>query len=102
MTEISERDFAKQLQELFKKLGWKYYHVLEQRKYAKRTSSGFPDYVLAKNGRVIFAEIKGSTGKVTDAQWEWIKLLSENTGIEVYIWRPDDFETEIAEVLSRE
>jgi len=99
---VREREFGGQVEHLFAVYGWEFYHVIDTAYYARRTSSGFPDYCAARRGRVLFVEIKGSTGKVSDEQWKWINLLSENTGVECYIWRPDALETEIVEVLSRE
>ena len=67
---------------------------------------GFPDLVLARTGRVIFAELKAEAGKTTPAQEEWIAELGGRTATmrtlpashEVYEWRPSDLDA-IAEVL---
>ncbi len=62
--------------------------------------AGFPDLVLARRGRVIFAELKRATGKVSDDQAEWLEALGVNTtgNPEVYVWRPIDL-PEIMEIL---
>lgn len=43
---------------------------------------GFPDLVIAKPGRVLFVELKGSAGRVSPAQQEWIDVLGAQ------IWSP--------------
>jgi hypothetical protein len=53
--------------------------------------------VLVKENRLIFAELKSSIGKVSPAQTEWLDALKK-TGVEVYLWRPDDFDS-IVEIL---
>lgn len=58
---------------------------------------GFPDLVLTKPGRLIFAELKSDAGVVTASQWRWIETL-ELAYAETYIWRPRDIQT-IATVL---
>jgi hypothetical protein len=45
---------------------------------------GFPDLVLAKQGRVLFAELKASVGLLTDAQRKWLDEL----GPDAYLWTP--------------
>jgi len=105
--DITEKDFATQVEDLLKLYGWKFYHVLEQRSYSKRTSKGFPDYVAVRPPRLIFAELKSEEGKLTPEQEEWLDLLREcqlGTIVlpedcpEVYLWWPSQIE-EIAEIL---
>lgn len=90
--------------------GWEAYHTHDSR----RSQAGFPDLVLVKEGRVIFAELKTETGKLSPAQERWLKKLStvENVcqrllkrlcelmgvaatkksyPVQVYVWRPSDW-----------
>ena len=53
---------------------------------------GFPDCVLARGNRLIFAELKSDKGKLSPEQDMWLKLLSESKA-EVYVWKPSDRET---------
>ena len=58
---------------------------------------------LARLGAVpaaalILAELKSDTGKLTPAQTVWIELLCACPGIEVYLWRPADFD-DVTEIL---
>lgn len=49
---------------------------------------GFPDLVLAhrRTRRVLFAELKRDTGRVTPEQTEWLEALGGE------VWRPADFD----------
>ncbi len=65
--------------------------------------AGFPDLVLARAGRVIFAELKRTGADVTDTQHAWLVALGQSLpgpdrSPEVYVWRPIDL-PEIMEIL---
>ncbi len=55
---------------------------------------GFPDLVIAKPGRLIFAELKSSVGLLTDAQRGWIESLPN-----AYVWTPKDWPDRIHHIL---
>ncbi len=98
---ITEAQFATQVENLLLRFGWKFYHVYEQFKYAKRSSRGFPDYVAIRPPRLLFVELKSRAGKVSPDQQEWndnLRACQCGDMPEVYIWRPDDFER-IVEIL---
>ena len=93
---LTEKDFERQVRDLAKLFGWKYYHPF----LSKWSERGFPDVTLVRPPRIIFAELKSEKGKVSPAQQEWLDLLG-NVGdkdVQVYIWRPSQIE-EIVEVL---
>lgn len=46
--------------------------------------SGFPDLVLARDGRVMFFELKREDGKTTPGQDAWLSALGPDT----YVIRP--------------
>lgn len=48
---------------------------------------GFPDLVLCRPYRLIFAELKGDGGTIAIEQLTWVHVL-ESAGAEVYFWRP--------------
>lgn len=53
---------------------------------------GFPDTVLVRPGRLVFAELKSASGKVEPEQRAWLTLLGSVDGhVEVFIWRPADW-----------
>lgn len=58
---------------------------------------GFPDVVMAKRGRVLLAELKSQTGRLTAEQQTWV------TASGAYVWRPMSWlNGDIHRVLSRE
>jgi hypothetical protein len=68
------------------RLGWhRLYHTFDSR----RSTPGFPDLVLCRPPRLVFAELKSENGRVTREQWEWRDDL-EACGAEFYLWRPSD------------
>ncbi len=93
---ISEKDFEGQIRDLAKLFGYKYYHTWG----SFHSPMGFPDCVLVKGGRLIFAELKSEKGKVSVPQQEWLDALGGVANVEVYLWRPDDFD-EIVKILQR-
>lgn len=93
---ILEKEFQSQVMKLANALGWLQYHTYNSR----RSVAGFPDLVLVKAPRVIFAELKTDKGKVSDAQKLWLMELGECSGVETYLWRPAALD-EIAEILNR-
>ena len=85
---ITEKQFASQIEGLFKLFGWKYYHTWNSWHSVK----GFPDYVAIRGDRLLFIELKSEKGKLTEAQKEWYISLSEVDDIEVYDWKPHQWE----------
>jgi hypothetical protein len=91
--DISEKNFEQQVKELARVNNWLYYHTYRSTHSVK----GFPDCVMVRGSRVIFAELKREDGKVSEFQEQWLKTLAE-AGQVVYLWRPSDYD-EICEVL---
>lgn len=64
---------------------WWTHHEFDSR----RSSEGWPDLVLLRDGEALFVELKREDGKVTAAQAYVLDLL-ESAGCEVAVWRPSD------------
>jgi hypothetical protein len=62
--------------------------------------AGFPDLVLCHPEKqvIIFAELKSESGKVSEAQQDWIIALGQCSGVKVFLWRPSDW-NQIEKVL---
>src|SRR5690349_1877599 len=90
----SEKAFQTMVLDLARLLGWRSYHTFDSR----RSAPGFPDLVLVRRERLVFAELKRETGAASAAQREWLEAL-DRTPAEAYLWRPADL-PEITEVLS--
>lgn len=98
---ITEKQFEAQIKELALLFNWMYYHTWR----SIHSPAGFPDCVMVRQagqshqkGRVIFAELKSDKGQLSDKQREWIDILRACGTVEVYVWRPRDFD-KVVEVL---
>lgn len=104
---VSERAFSQAVYDLARLCGWLVYRTPTFRRTC--STPGFPDMVLIKNGRLIFAELKTDKGKVSEAQSVWLDALErhDTRGImqthhyDVVCWRPQDWD-EIEAVLKGE
>ena len=68
--------------------GWLVYHTRDSR----RSEPGFPDLVLIRRRRIIFAELKTDRGRLTGSQKQWLgNLLGLGDPVEVYLWRPREW-----------
>ena len=92
---MTEKELDAAIRELAVLCGWRRYHTYR----SIRSPAGFPDLVLVRPPRVIFAELKSDDGIVTALQSEWLDDLRRCPGVEAYLWRPTDLE-EIGKVLS--
>ena len=105
----TEKGFAKQVEHLFHLFGWRWTHSRPARtdkgwRTAISGDKGFPDYTAGRlkegRARVLFAELKSETGKETEDQAIWRQLLERCPGVEMYLWKPSDWDR-ILEILSR-
>jgi hypothetical protein len=55
--------------------------------------AGYPDLTLVRGNRLIFAELKSPTGRVTPAQQDWLTALEAVQAPPlVDVWRPADLD----------
>lgn len=85
---ITEKAFMKQVVDLAKLFGWASYHPW----LSVHSARGWPDLALCRPPRLILAELKSEKGKTTPDQDQWLSLLSQCPGVEVYLWRPGDLD----------
>jgi len=103
ITLITESDFTRQVIDLAHVYHWKVAHFrAAMTKHGWRTpvqadGKGFPDLVMVRKNRLIFAELKSEKGKMSDEQIEWACVLRATT-IEIYDWRHSQFQS-IQQVL---
>ena len=95
----AEADFQAEVMKLAKQRGWKVFHDWDP----VMNEPGFPDLVMARDGIVIFAELKRAPGiKPRKAQREWLSALAhpdpDATHL-VFLWSPVHWD-EIREVLA--
>lgn len=92
---VTEAEWQETIREHAWYTGWLYYHVQDSR----RNYAGFPDTVLAREGRLVFAELKTEVSKLTKRQGLWLAMLGTVPVVEAYCWRPHDRD-DVARVLA--
>ncbi len=103
---ITERGFQRAVVATARLFGWRVHHTrpaLNQRGRwltPVQGDVGFPDLVMARQGRVIFAELKQEGKRPSPHQRAWLDTLATCAGVEVYLWTPADWK-QILEVLKR-
>lgn len=81
---MNERSLQAAVLELAGLLGWATYHTFDSR----RSAPGFPDLVLVRPPRIVFAELKAGRGRLSLDQHRWLDLLAGCPGVEAYLWTP--------------
>ena len=102
---LTETQFQTKVVDLARARGWLVYHTYDSR----RSTPGFPDLVLARDGRVMFVELKAPSGRISAAQREWLTALgatepsgnvsnplrmtatADGSALSVEIWRPNQY-----------
>ena len=87
MTDLTEKQWLHQVTDLAKLYRWRTYHPW----LSIHSARGWPDLALVRPPRLVLAELKTDRGKTTPSQDEWLELLGACPGVEVYLWRPADF-----------
>lgn len=109
----TEAEFQAAVVDLARLHGWRVHFlpdwvwrlvVSAMRRHPRRgrewSAAGFPDLVLVKPPRVVFAELKSARGRVRPVQAGWLDDLGQS-GVTVCVWRPKDLE-DIEVMLSGE
>lgn len=91
---MSESDLQRAVVDLARTLGWRVAHFRPAQVRAGRYATpvaydgaGWPDLVLVRRERIVFAELKTAKGRTSAAQDAWLDALGQ-TGAEVRLWRP--------------
>jgi len=100
----SEADFQATVVQLAETCGWQVMHVrrsvVREGRWATSTSiPGWPDLTIVGHGRLIFAELKSETGRLTTEQRHVLGEL-RRAGQDARVWRPGDW-LEIETTLTR-
>lgn len=88
-----EEDFTKVILKAAQLLGWRTAHFRPAMIGGRFITpgqgdwKGFPDLVLVRGDRLIFAELKTLDGEMSDEQLDWMYDLW-HTGVECYLWTP--------------
>jgi hypothetical protein len=84
---VTEAELQANVLELAGLHGWLGYHTHDSR----RSAAGFPDLVLVRGDRLVFAELKREGRYPTPAQRTWLAALGAVTKIDAQLWRPGDW-----------
>lgn len=111
---MNERELQKGVIDCARLFGWRVAHFRPAqtargwRTPVEADGAGFPDLVLVRDGRLIFAELKGDSGRLSEAQTAWLVALEVvnvahvcGPCIEVYRWKPADWTSGRIEQLLR-
>ena len=60
--------------------------------FSKASHAGFPDWVFAGPGGILFRELKTAKGRLSLPQVVWRRVLRQ-AGADVDVWRPEDLLT---------
>ena len=94
---MSEDDLLTAIVEAALFMGWLVHHDRRSDKALQQGSAGFPDLVLARNGKLRFVELKSSRGQLTTEQFAWQRALPpDHWAIEYRLVRPSDLDDVIA------
>jgi hypothetical protein len=91
---VTEKALQEAIVKFARQRGWRVYHTYDSR----RSAPGFPDLVLVRRRKLIFAELKSEKGKITDEQERWRSALNEAEQT-YFVWRPNDLER-VFEILA--
>ena len=90
----TEAEFQKVVTDYAEKQGWHWMHIGRVGKYAANGAKGtlgrgWPDLLLVRGRRLIFAELKAQNGELPQHQRDVLAVLHAVSG-EAYVWRPSD------------
>ena len=114
---MTEQQFTNELLKWAKTYRWRAFHVRNSGAGGNtqvQGDKGFPDLVLVRPPRLIFAELKvgkagTKAGDPTPEQFAWLHDLEENSedvygmpsgAVKCYVWRPSDW-SQILVILSK-
>lgn len=106
---VTEAQLQQAVIETARTFGWRVAHFRPaQTKHGWRTpvaadGKGFPDLCMVnpRSGRLIFAELKASKGKLTAEQEAWMRdLAAALPAADVCLWTPEDWPNRIVAILS--
>lgn len=94
---MTEAELKRAVVDLALRLGWRVHETpqAKPRRPVKGQSSGYPDLTLARNGKVLWLELKQETGRTFVEQAQWGAHLPPDRW---YVIRPSDLQW-VTEIL---
>jgi hypothetical protein len=91
---LTHKKFQASVESLARTTGWLVYSTWN----SKHSPAGFPDEVMVRPPRLIFAELKIPPDRVSAAQMAWLETLAKLDCAEIFVWTPDEFENIVGEL----
>jgi hypothetical protein len=93
---MTENDLKQAVLLMARREGWAVYHVPQASIAHKGGGAGYPDLTLARDGEVIWIELKAEKGVLEPQQAKWIAILPAS-----HVIRPSDwYSGRVAELLA--
>lgn len=83
---VTEKQWQAQVEAWARRAGWRTYHTFS----SYGSAGGFPDLVMVRGERLIFAELKTEKGKLSEKQQAWLDDLCRLPYASIRVWRPSD------------
>lgn len=87
LRDMTEEQLLEAITEAATFLGWRWHHIRRSDKAIQQGHSGFPDLILAKEGRIYCLELKSGKGQPTPDQLAWLEALPS-----AYLIGPSDLD----------
>jgi hypothetical protein len=81
---MTEKELQQSVLDLARSKGYRCYHTFDSR----RSEPGFPDIIAIRGERLVAIELKSETGKLTDAQTDWLRAFNEVWQVDAIVIRP--------------
>lgn len=86
---MTEDELLQAITEAATYLGWRWFHIRRSDLAIAQGHSGFPDLCLARDGRVIFLELKTMVGILSESQRAWLEAIGGTADVDSMIVTPD-------------
>lgn len=108
MRPMTETEWKNDVMSKARSIGWMAFHANDSRRQVRDGTlvgdsefKGFPDCMFIRGERLVFAELKNDTRKLTPEQWLTLRALEATGLVETYVWRPKDAAEVLAVLTSR-
>lgn len=102
---MTEEQLKAAVLELATMYGWKVFSVTNSTRLIKKGAgfirvkninpqgNGYPDLTLARQGRILFVELKQDGRYPEPEQREWLDALAVGGPVQTFVWKPKDLES---------
>ncbi len=95
---MSEESLLQAITDALTLYGWRWTHSRRSDKALTMGHAGVPDVIAARDGRVLFLELKSQNGALSADQWAWLHELPNSRDCSWQVVRPADLDELLAEL----